>query len=408
MLNQQKKIFITNFFSLTFVELLNKLIPFLILPYMIKIIGIEKFGLLMFALAIVQYFKSITDYGFDLYSTREISKVSNNINLVSKIFFTTISIKIVISLILFIFFIVIIESFELFYKDRFIYYSTYFMIFGYVLLPLWVFQGMQQLKSLTYITFITRSIFVLLLIIFIKNENDYYLIPIFESSVILIAGLASFVTAIKKFKLQLYIPNKKDIKIQVKESFNIFILDFIPNLYNAFTIFLLGVLTNNTLVGYYSVVYKISSATTMIITILRNITFPYLNKNFMYFKKVKVLLISTGIILTLILILFNEYLIKIFVGNTNSEIEILLYIISISPFLISLTASYGTNFLLVKKLDKSYKKIVIVGSIIGFISSFILIEYYNVVGAVLTLVIARLIIAFGTTYKYFMVRNNYV
>lgn len=408
MMNQQKKLFLTNFFSLTFVELLNKLIPFLVLPYMIRIIGIEKFGLLMFALAIVQYFKSITDYGFDLYSTREISRNSNNTGRVSKIFFTTISIKTIISLILFLLFIVIIESFEFFYKDRIIYYSTYFMIFGYVLLPLWLFQGMQQLKSLTYVTFITRSMFVLLLIIFIRNESDYYLIPIFESLSIFMAGILSFIIAIKKFKLKIYMPNRKDIKKQLNESFNIFILDFIPNLYNSFTIFLLGVLTNNTLVGYYSVVYKISSATTMIITILRNITFPYLNKNFMYFKKVKLLLISTGMILTLILILFNEYLIKIFIGNTNSEIVILLYIISISPFLISLTASFGTNFLLVKKLDKSYKKIVIAGSIIGFISSFILIEYYNVIGAVLTLVIARFIIASGTTYKYFLVRNNYV
>ena len=69
MISKQQKLFLTNFFYLTFIELLNKLIPFLVLPYMIRIIGIENFGLLMFALAIVQYFKSITDYGFDLYST---------------------------------------------------------------------------------------------------------------------------------------------------------------------------------------------------------------------------------------------------------------------------------------------------------------------------------------------------
>lgn len=408
MISKQQKLFLTNFFSLTFIELLNKLIPFLVLPYMIRIIGIENFGLLMFALAIVQYFKSITDYGFDLYSTREISKISDNINLVSKIFFTTIIIKIIISLILFVIFIILIESFEFFYKDRFIYYSTYFMVFGYTLLPLWLFQGMQQLKSLTYITFITRSIFVLLLIVFVTKETDYYLIPVFESGVIIIAGILSFIIAVKKFKLILYIPNRYDIRKQLKESFNIFILDFIPNLYNAFTIFLLGLLTNNTLVGYYSIVYKISAATTMVINILRNIIFPYLNKNFNYFKKVELFLISIGLILTILLILFNGLLIKIFVGNSNTEISILLYIISISPLLISLSATYGTNFLLVKKLDKSYKKIVILGSIIGFISSFPLIVYYNVIGAVLTLILARFIIAAGTTYAYLRIKYNYV
>lgn len=408
MITKKQKLFFINFFSLTFVELLNKLIPFLILPYMVRIIGIEKFGLLMFALALVQYFKSISDYGFNLYSTREISKISHDISEVSKVFFTTMIIKIIISVLLFFVFSIIIESFEFFYKDRIIYYSTYLMVFGYALLPLWLYQGMQQLKDLTYITFITRSIFVLLLIILIEKESDYYLIPIFESGTIVIAGILSFIIAVKKFKIQLYIPNIFDIKKQLKESFNIFILDFIPNLYNVFTTFLLGLLTNNTLVGYYSIVYKISSATTIIIDILRNIIFPYLNRNFDYFKKVQLFLISIGFILTLFLLIFNEFLIKIFVGKTDNEIEFLLYIISISPLLIALSATYGTNFLLVKKLDNSYKKIVITGSLIGFISSYPLIHYYNVVGAVLTLVIARSIIASGTTYKYLLTKNNYV
>jgi len=399
-LSNQKKIFIKNFLSLSGIEILNKLLPFLIVPYLIRVLGIEKFGLLMFAIAMVQYFKAIADYGFDLYSTREIALNIQKKEQIELIFFTTIFIKLFLSIILFILFALIIESFEIFNNNEIIFYILYGIVFGYALLPTWFFQGMEQMKYITYAVVTARLFYIILLINFVKSPGDYLIAASLESGSIIIAGIVAFFLAIFKFDLKLILPNLREIKKQLKDAWNIFLLDFVPNFYNNFTTFFLGVIGGNTIVGYYSVAYKISSATVMLINILRNITYPYLNKNFRYFNNVKIVLLSAGAVLSLLLFLFKDYLIILFMGKESLIVSNTLAIIALSPFIIAVSATYGTNYLLIHKYDKIYRKIVFNISIFGFLNAIWLIKFFSIYGAAITLVTTRGLIAIFVYKKY--------
>lgn len=60
---------VTNFLSLSVLEAVNYLVPILLIPYTIKIFGVEKFGEYMFAQAFVQYFSTVVD--LDLISLQQ-------------------------------------------------------------------------------------------------------------------------------------------------------------------------------------------------------------------------------------------------------------------------------------------------------------------------------------------------
>jgi len=160
---------IQNFTSLSILQIANFLFPLIVLPYVVRVLGPAKYGLINFAAAFIAYFNLISDYGFNLSGTKEISIIRDDKEKLSKTFSTIITIKLLLSIFSFLIFIPIVYFVPFFKNNWEVYVLSYGFVIGGVLFPSWFYQGMEQMKYITIIQVVIRSIVTALIFVLIKK-----------------------------------------------------------------------------------------------------------------------------------------------------------------------------------------------------------------------------------------------
>ena len=85
-MSSEKKNLSKSFFSLSIVQAANSILPIISVPYVSRIIGPDKFGLINFAASFIAYFTLFIGFGFDLSASRKIAQDPDNKAHRSKVF----------------------------------------------------------------------------------------------------------------------------------------------------------------------------------------------------------------------------------------------------------------------------------------------------------------------------------
>ena len=169
-----------NFSFLAILQIFNLALPLVTIPYVISIVGAENYGLLAFSLATIMYFNIIVDYGFNLTATREVAVHREDLNKLKEIFGSVITIKTILMLLCFMVLLMLVFFVDVFSLHSKLYLFTFGIVVGQAFFPIWFFQGMEDMKYITYLNVISKSLFTVAIFIFLKEENDVFLVPLFN------------------------------------------------------------------------------------------------------------------------------------------------------------------------------------------------------------------------------------
>ena len=330
-LSEDKKRLLSNFFSLSVLQGLNMFLPLLTLPYLVRVLEIENFGLINFVLSIVMYFNILVSFGFELSATREISIHRDDSKKVSTIFSSVMLIKFVLFLFSLVILTTMIISIESFSQHALLYYATFGLVLGNVLFPTWFFQGIEQMKYITYINFIVRVAFTGLIFVFVKEQNDFIYVPLLTSIGTILGGLYSLWLVFNLYKIELIIPTKAEIIEHLKDSYMFFLSRVANDGSRFYAITLIGSTFGNSVLGYYSMVEKLYFAFMSVGGIVAQTIYPYMSrtKNIQFFKKI-LSMVSLAVVGLLIPVLYfhNEILNLVF--GIESEMASMIFIIVFS------------------------------------------------------------------------------
>lgn len=402
-----------SFFSLGGVQAINLLIPLLISPFVISRVGLTSFGLISIAQVLGNYGNILTNFGFQVTAVREIATLEeDNIkglsNAFSKYFFCTL-------ILLLVCLILLAGVLGLIKQDlptKLIYGSSAAIIFGQSLLPVWFFQGINQVKHIVFPTLFGRLLAVCLIFLFIKDKNDAPYMNLFLGfGNTLSAFLLLYGTIRNKYLIKLNFPGFEVIIQELRSGFYLFLSNISVNIYSSSGILFLGYLTNPVCVGIFAVCDRIIQLARSTLGFFFQATYPFVCQSASQGRdSLKSFFFRTYpqfILLILVGCSFLFFFPNLFAGffvkdNTVNLVESSLRNYSFVPFVVAINIPFYQT-LLVYLQDKLYAKILIFFSIMSLVFYGVGIFYFGINGLIgsiylIEICVTSSLIYFATTF----------
>ena len=401
------RVLVENIFSMLTLRGLEYILSFLLVPYMLRTLGPANYGAIAFMQSVVAYFNLFIDFGFNLTAPRDLAQAEKS--KIPEIFSTYLWAKIYLWLgvsVFFIFSILVIQRFTNYNFNFVLFMAVYTSVIGNVLFPIWFFQGIQQMRYITMINLIGRFFTIGCIFILVKVPTDYIKAAFFLSCTPLVAGTLSLLLIYNKFHGILRKPDVNDIMAVIKKSKQIFISNLSVNLYTSTDVIVLCLLTNNTIVGYYSGADKLIACIKRGISAINDAVSPYITRKFIesreaafhFLRNQSRIYLMGGLAGGVILLVASPYVIPWLLGSKYISSVQPLQIMAFVPLVVSLSNIFGYEIMLPLGMENVYSRILICASVLNLVIISPLVLLFQASGASLAMLITELFVTIVMGY----------
>lgn len=245
------------------IKLLTYLIPLILSPYLYRTLTFTGVGTFTFQSAYVSYFALVATFGFNEYGTKRISTATEDPIELNKRFWSIFFTKQILGLAcLGVYFpMVALHVFGDASNDA-AYYILSLNIVSVMIDITFLYQGVENFKSISLRTALVKVVNLALIFLFVKTVDDYLIyIWIMTGS----AVLSSLIMYLPLFK---YVGKPaigfRFFWVDVKSAFAFFVTALAVTLYTTIDSTILGLMTDQTQVGYFSSALKVKDIVTSV------------------------------------------------------------------------------------------------------------------------------------------------
>ena len=387
---------IKNFFSLAVLQGGNYLLPLVLIPFLVRVLGMSTFGDWVFAISFVSIFRTFVNYGFDLTATRAVSVNRDDRMFVSDLCATVVIIRLVICVLSCLILLGLAVAFRNIWSVVVLAQLSMLVLVGEALFPAWLYQGMENMSRITQLRLGYRVLFVFLVFLLVRGPQDVLLIPIVEAVGSLLAGLIALYLAYQRYGLSFRWPRYSFLMRELKDGVGVFASYLAVHFYMTINTVLLGFFQGTAAVAQYSIAEKVYYAIRGIFSPVMQALFPTLSllyeQDFNTFRRAarSIALVFFAALVGLAIIVFfsAESIVLLIAGQPEPVATRALQILSVT-----LTLGLGSLFspLLVIQKKNNLLALVTFSTVgVNLAIVFPLIHYYGAIGIAMALFITQL------------------
>lgn len=275
---EKKNTLFKNTIYKSMLSMVNIVVPLVIGPYIMRLLDVDLYGLYNRVFADFQMFLAFASFGVYTLGVREISKIRNDKEKVSKLFTNLFVISFLSNILVLLIYLVfsISTSSGL---ARTLYLVMTIQIFANVFYVEFVNEALENYKFITIKSIIVKIIYFLAILLAVRNPNDIVIYAIVVSLTNFLNNIISFVYAKRRIKFNF---SEIEIKKYIKPLVAVLIITNVDLLYGQLDRVMLGKYVSDVSVTIYYTAYYLVSTLSSIPYAIINVSIPrlsYLLKN---------------------------------------------------------------------------------------------------------------------------------
>ena len=383
--------------------------PLILVPYVSRTIGVERYGISEYALEFATFFGTILLYGYDFTMSKKLSRNRESKAYYSQLFWNVFYSRLTISAIIIpVFWITGSFFLDDLFSDKLLLFAFVFVI-SRMFSSWWFFQGMEDIKWIAVGNFLIKALILGSVLLLVKSEVDYPFVVLAFGLSQLFINLLAWLWIRRRFDIQFIHFRLLNILQLLRSSFFTFFNEFLIMTFTTMNILIVKNYLSPEELGFYAATIKVVIIIqNLVIQSLSKSLFPNLARAYKQNKKAyelklnnfRNLLIIVLIVVGIFILLGKDLIVQVLFGNNFSEVSSLLMYVSFLPLFIGISNIYGWQGLYILNKEKTMAYISLFVGLFSIVSLLLITEKYKIIGVLLVRNISEIMI-FVLAYYFF-------
>lgn len=404
----RKRSFTLNIFFALLLQFSTLIFPLITAPYVSGVLGTENLGKVNFSNSIATWFSTFAAFGTLTYGIKEVAKVRDDKQKLSKLFSELLVIKIIAAVVVIIVYLPSIFIIPRLSGEIFLYLVQGTILILNIFSLDWFFQGVEDYAYITIRSVLFKAISILAIFMMVNQKSDYIIYAAISIVALSASNVLNFLYSRKHVVIRF---SDINIKQHIKPLSIFFVSSFVISLYGTFDQVLLGFFKGDAPVALFARAKMINGIGLGLLLAISNVFLPRINNYFITNpERYKELLnVSLGIILlfavpiSMGLIALSPQINTLLGGASDFSGAIVpLQIIALTNVIVSVGTWNYQQRLIPLNLERMGLLFQITMAIVSLVLNLSLIGLFGVVGTAIAWLMAEFIgsvVGFIYTYK---------
>ena len=378
----------------------NKLLPIIVLPYLLLHLGAAGYGRVMFAFAAVMYCCIVVEFGFDLSATREVAQKRDDVRALNRTFWAVVwarTLLLFATVPLLLFIVLLVPAFRPYMPAVVVMLP---MAVGTAYTLMWMYQGIGRVREMAVINSLSKFLLLPLIFFFVHTEADYLMAALLLSSVFLLTAVVSCCWLYWRYPVGRPQWRWADVRRVFVESVPLFLSRASTSVYTQLFVLILGLYCTQEDVGRYTSAEQVMRALCFLLYVpLTQAFFPRISRlattdrpaALRAMRQVQWLVVVAMLVVGAMLF-FGAPFAPHYLGADYEGLDALLRLLAPAPLFIGLGAVYGQMGLVALGNARAHRQFLYVYMAVALLSLvlvFAFVPWQGAMGAAWALLISE-------------------